>query len=75
MLGEPELYQLQRMLRAKTTCLVVIKGRRRIGKSRLIAEFANDDKFYRFVGLADKNTTAQSQRTRSKVDDVGEVKA
>jgi len=45
--------------------LIVIKGRRRVGKSRLAEEFAATTTFYRFTGLApDKNTTAQSQRNR-----------
>jgi uncharacterized protein len=43
--------------------LIVIKGRRRIGKSRLVREFAKDKTLYRFVGLApDKAITAQHQR-------------
>ena len=42
---------------------MVIRGRRRIGKSRLIDEFVKGKKAYRFVGLAPtKATTAQTQR-------------
>ncbi|MFI0347695.1 MAG: hypothetical protein ACH346_02820 [Chthoniobacterales bacterium] len=46
--------------------LVVIKGRRRIGKSRLIAEFAalcKSHQFWSFAGLAPQGgITAQDQR-------------
>ncbi len=58
-----ELGLLLGLLRKKTASLVVIKGRRRIGKSRLIQEFAKKFTSYQFIGLApDKNTSAQSQR-------------
>ena len=58
-----ELIRLEGMLWAKTARLIVIKGRRRIGKSRLIAELIEGKPNYHFVGMApDKNTTAQSQR-------------
>src|SRR5690242_5465104 len=54
---------LKRFLRKKTASLIVVKGRRRIGKSRLIEEFAKDFTFYSFAGLAPtEKTTAQSQR-------------
>ncbi len=44
-------------------CLVVVKGRRRIGKSRLIQEFAKGSRFLSFTGVVPTNgTTAQSQR-------------
>lgn len=44
--------------------MVVIRGRRRIGKSRLIKEFGNEFKhFYSFSGLPPtQNTTAQGER-------------
>lgn len=58
-----ELRTLKRFLRKKTSSLIVVKGRRRIGKSRLIEEFAKDFIFYSFAGLAPtEKTTAQSQR-------------
>lgn len=58
-----ELTVLKRFLRKKSASLIVIQGRRRIGKSRLIEEFAKDMKFYAFSGLAPtEKTTAQSQR-------------
>jgi len=58
-----ELITLRRFLAKKTASLLVIKGRRRIGKSRLITEFARDCKFCSFIGLApNEKTTAQLQR-------------
>lgn len=58
-----ELQALQDLLSKKTASLVVIKGRRRIGKTRLILEFAKGKKFFRFTGLAPTvGVTAQSQR-------------
>ena len=58
-----ELEKLASLLRKKSASLVVIRGRRRIGKSRLIEESAKGMTFYSFAGLAPtKETTAQSQR-------------
>jgi len=60
---EAELEALNDLLTKKTASLVVIKGRRRIGKTRLIEEFAKGKKFFRFIGLAPTTgITAQSQR-------------
>jgi len=60
---QPELVDLNALLQKKTASLVVVKGRRRIGKSRLIDEFSNKKRVYKFVGLApNKKITAQSQR-------------
>ncbi|EKD74975.1 MAG: ATPase family protein, partial [uncultured bacterium] len=60
---EAELQALQDLYKKRTASLVVIKGRRRIGKTRLIEEFAKDKPFLRFVGLAPaKGVTAQSER-------------
>lgn len=57
-----ELKDLDLLLKKKTASLVVIKGRRRIGKSRLIQEFGTKHKFYQFTGLAPtKDSTIQSQ--------------
>jgi len=58
-----ELERLGRLLKKKTSSLVVIKGRRRIGKSRLILEFSKGLKTLIFTGLPpSENTTAQTQR-------------
>lgn len=58
-----ELAWLNDLLGKKTASLVVVKGRRRIGKSRLIKQFAKNKTFYSFVGLPpSEETTAQSER-------------
>ncbi len=60
---QAELAQLLRLQKLKSAKLVVIKGRRRVGKSRLIDEFIKEKTAYHFVGLAPNNdTTAQTQR-------------
>lgn len=60
---EAELGSLRDLFKKKTANLVVIKGRRRIGKTRLIEEFARGQPFLRFVGLAPApGVTAQAQR-------------
>ncbi len=46
-----ELDQLNLLHKKKSASLVVIRGRRRIGKSRLIQEFAKDKKHLIFSGL------------------------
>jgi AAA+ ATPase superfamily predicted ATPase len=61
-----ELERLKALYKKKTPSLAVIKGRRRIGKSRLIGEFAkisNAQKFWSFAGLAPEDgISAQQQR-------------
>src|SRR5436190_284372 len=58
-----ELADLGRFLNKKSSSLIVVRGRRRVGKSRLIEEFAKNHRFYSFSGLApNEKTTAQSQR-------------
>ena len=58
-----ELDRLGGLLKKKTSSLVVIKGRWRIGKSRLILEFSKGLKALVFTGLPPtKSTTAQTQR-------------
>jgi len=58
-----ELAKLERLLELRSASLVIISGRRRIGKSRLISEFGKGYKFYKFVGLVPrKDSTAQTQR-------------
>lgn len=59
---EKELESLQWLSGKKVASLVVIKGRRRIGKSRLIEEFCKDQIHYNFMGLAPTvETTLKSQ--------------
>lgn len=58
-----ELERLQELLKRPTASFVVVKGRRRIGKSRLIEEFAKDFKFVSVSGLfPQEKMTAQDQR-------------
>jgi AAA+ ATPase superfamily predicted ATPase len=58
-----ELKNLADLAQKRSSSLIVIRGRRRIGKSRLVEEFARNHRFLRFAGLAPtEKTTAQSQR-------------
>lgn len=58
-----ELKKLEDLAKSGRACLVVMKGRRRIGKSRLAQEFGKDKVFLAFSGLAPvKGVTAQDQR-------------
>lgn len=58
-----ELNELSRLHHGNVASLVILQGRRRIGKSRLIEEFAKGKKFYSFTGIAPtEKTTAQMQR-------------
>ncbi len=58
-----ELQALNKLLKKKSASLVVVTGRRRIGKSRLIQEFAKGHTFFHFSGMPPhENTTAASQR-------------
>ncbi|TAK77219.1 MAG: ATP-binding protein, partial [Gammaproteobacteria bacterium] len=59
-------YELKRLVdttKKQTASFIVIKGRRRIGKSRLVEEFSKQfDYYYKFEGLApEKNVTADHQ--------------
>ena len=59
---EKELQRLKELKSKKVASFVVVRGRRRVGKTRLINEFSKSfDKFYSFTGLApDKKTTNQN---------------
>lgn len=58
-----ELQLLNDLLRQKKASFVVVKGRRRIGKSRLVEEFAKNLKFVTLAGLAPtERISAQDQR-------------
>jgi AAA+ ATPase superfamily predicted ATPase len=60
---EYELNILSELFKKNTASFVVIQGRRRIGKSRSVEEFAKNKKFYRFSGLPPmEHTSAQDQR-------------
>ncbi len=57
-----ELDELKLQARKKIASLIVVKGRRRIGKSRLIEEFCKNYRHYVFAGLAPTvKTTKQSE--------------
>jgi uncharacterized protein len=58
-----ELRRLEDLSQSGRACLAVIKGRRRIGKSRLVEEFGRGKEFLPFSGLAPvQGVTAQDQR-------------
>lgn len=58
-----ELSDLSNLLNKKSGSLIVITGRRRVGKSRLVNEFAKSHQFLKFSGLPPSSeTTAQDQR-------------
>ena len=57
-----ELEILNGLTRKQTGSLVVIKGRRRIGKSRLIQEFAKDFKTYTFSGIPPTSETKKGSQ-------------
>ena len=58
-----ELNILRDLLQLRIPSFVVVKGRRRIGKSRLVEEFAKNMKFLSFTGLPpSKGVSAQDQR-------------
>src|SRR5580704_2359453 len=57
-----EREQLQQLLDKKTSSLVVVYGRRRVGKSRLVEEFAQKLNLLTFAGLAPREgITMQAQ--------------
>jgi uncharacterized protein len=47
---ETELRELRAPRTLRSASLVILEGRRRVGKSRLVEEFAEGQKFYRFIG-------------------------
>ncbi|MBL4819021.1 MAG: ATP-binding protein [Deltaproteobacteria bacterium] len=60
---QEELQDLELLLKKRSASLIVIQGRRRIGKSRLAEEFGKKYAFYQFLGLPPTpKTTAQSER-------------
>ena len=60
---QQELARLLETTRKSSASFVVVRGRRRVGKSRLIEEFSHHfDHYHIFTGLApDKDTTAEHQ--------------
>jgi uncharacterized protein len=69
---EKELEQLNEILDQKTASLVVCKGRRRIGKSRLVEEFGQKVKqFYDFQGLAPHAGARSSDQLKNFAEQLG----
>jgi len=48
---EPEMERLKGLLSKRSASLIVVRGRRRIGKSRLLAEFGKEMKSFFFSGM------------------------
>jgi AAA+ ATPase superfamily predicted ATPase len=60
---QAEMATLKGLLSTRSANLIVVRGRRRIGKSRLLAEFGKEIKSIFFSGNPPaRKTTAQSQR-------------
>lgn len=57
-----ELAQLTLLLKKQSASLVVIKGRRRIGKSRLIQEFGQNFNLLTFSGVPPTEKTTQQDQ-------------
>jgi uncharacterized protein len=58
-----ELNELEALFNKKTASLVTMRGRRRVGKSRLIEEFSKGKTFFSFSGIPpEEGVTAQAQR-------------
>lgn len=58
-----DLKRLENLTKKKSSSLAVVYGRRRVGKSRMIEEFAKNYRSIRFSGLPPtQKTTAQDQR-------------
>src|SRR5262245_34874758 len=54
-----ELQDLNQLYKKKSSQLVVIYGRRRVGKSRLVEQFVADKPYLRFEGIEHARTNAQ----------------
>jgi AAA+ ATPase superfamily predicted ATPase len=61
---EAEMTRLEGLLEKRSASLIVVRGRRLIGKSRLLAEFGKEIKSFFFSGNPPvrRKTTAQTQR-------------
>lgn len=59
-----ELQELNLLLKKNTASLVVVRGRRRIGKSRLIQEFGKNSAFYSFSGVPPTEKTSHMDQLR-----------
>lgn len=60
---EQELQKLRDLWKKRSSSMVVVRGRRRIGKSTLVEEFAKGERFFEFAGIPPvPGVTAESQR-------------
>lgn len=60
---KPEMNRLRELLSKRSASLIVVRGRRRIGKSRLLAEFGKEMKSFFFSGIPpSKKVNAKAQR-------------
>ncbi len=58
-----ELRKLKELQKKSSASLVILQGRRRVGKSRLIEEFAKNQRYYRLTGIAPgQDSDDQAQR-------------
>ncbi len=62
---QPEITRLKGLLKKKSASLIVVRGRRRIGKSRLLTEFGKEMKSFFFSGIPPvAKTNAELQREK-----------
>jgi len=59
---KPELAELESQIRQPRASFIVVTGRRRIGKSRLIEEFAKPYRLIKFSGLAPSPVSLSSEK-------------
>ena len=67
-----ELEELNILLKKRSASLVVIRGRRRIGKSRLISEFTKDKNCWNFSGLTPAKGITKERQLITFVDQMAE---
>lgn len=69
-----ELDQLRSLVKKNTASLVVVRGRRRIGKSTLIEEFARTfDQFFEFQGLAERPELRDHDQRKNFSEQISKV--
>lgn len=71
---ESELQQLKALLKKETASLVVMRGRRRIGKSTLVEKFAESfGLFCEFQGLAPRSGLKDDDQRRNFSEQMGKI--
>ena len=63
-----ELAEFHALTEKKSASLVALTGRRRVGKSRLVQEFANKHKAYRFLALSGLPPTERTSAVQQRRD-------